>query len=318
MDDTVIRTEGLCKQYGILFWKKKTLSLNHLTISVPRGTIYGFLGPNGAGKTTTIKILMDLIRPTSGFVEVLGKPVWNVPVKKKVGFLPDTPSFSSLISAYEFLNICAKLFHMSRAERKQRIREVLEIVQMTSHAKEKLGSFSRGQLQRIGIAQAILNKPELLILDEPLLGLDPYGRQDLKRIIKEQSKQGTTVFFSSHILSDVQEICDHAAVLNRGRLLCSGKLTSFLRTSGLQVRLTDADDILKELMPEARSCQKKEDGVWDLNFEKTPALSARLDALIGKYGNRIEMTEQTESLEDFFFAKIEEDNRNRSGEGEGR
>ena len=314
MEETpVIRTESLSKRYGVLFWKKKQLSLDRLSISVPRGAVFGFLGPNGAGKTTTIKLLMDLIHPTSGTAEVLGKPVWDPAIRRRIGFLPDAPAFNGLMTASEFLNICAKLLKMSREERKRRVPEVLETVRMTASADDKLGGFSRGMLQRIGVAQAILNKPDLLILDEPLLGLDPYGRQELKRIIREQNKQGTTVFFSSHILADVQEICDHAAILNRGRLLCSGKLGDLLSSQGLSVRLTNAGDLVKDLLPEAKECQKKGADEWELTFEKTPASEKRLQELKEKHAGKVEVVEQWESLEDFFFEKIEQDNGNGAG-----
>lgn len=309
----VIRTESLSKRYGTLFWKKKTLSLDQLTISVPRGAVFGFLGPNGAGKTTTIKLLMDLIRPTSGSAQVLGKPVWDPAVRRKIGFLPDAPAFNGLMTASEFLNVCANLLKMPREQRKHRIPEVLDTVRMTASADDKLGGFSRGMLQRIGVAQAILNDPDLLILDEPLLGLDPYGRQELKRIIREQNQRGTTVFFSSHILADVQEICDHAAILNKGRLLCSGKLGDLLGSQGLSVRLTDADNLIHELLPDARECQKKGPNEWELTFDKTPESEKRLQSLKEKHSGKVEIVEQWESLEEFFFQKIEQDNGEKSG-----
>lgn len=311
MSDSVIFTEQLSKTYGFLFTRKKKPSLKSLSISIPRGSVFGFLGPNGAGKTTTIRILMGLIRPTSGTAQVLGKPVWDVPVKKRIGFLPDTPAFNGMMTAAEFLNVCAKLYGLDRHERAERIREVLETVQMTAHAKEKIASFSRGMLQRIGVAQTLLNKPELLILDEPLLGLDPYGRQDFKDIILAQSKKGVTVFFSSHILSDVQDICDHAAILNKGNLLCCGSLRELLQAKGCTVRLRNADHLLTELMGDAKKIQKLEDGTRELVFpEKTPALAAKLAAMKEAEAEKIEIFEQNESLEDYFFRVIEKDNQN--------
>lgn len=318
MSDFVIDTNKLTKQYGFLFWKKKVAALDQLTIQVPKGAVFGFLGPNGAGKTTTIKLLMDLIQPTGGTATVLGSPVWDVNTKKRVGFLPDTPSFNGLMTAQEFLNVCAKLFHMSRKERHERVAEVLDIVQMTSHAKEKLAGFSRGMLQRIGVAQALLNRPELLILDEPLLGLDPYGRQDLKNIILDQNKAGTTVFFSSHILADVQEICDYVAILNKGHLLCSGTLDSLLESDSVKVRLKQADDLLPALMSDAKECQKKENGVWELSFGKMDAaLKEKLMKLGEEHKEKVEVVEQNESLEDFFFRTVEANNAQcKNGEGQ--
>ena len=182
MEGAVIQTENLSKVYKRWF-RPGTFALNNLTITVPRGSIFGFLGPNGAGKTTTIKILMDLIKATSGKAYVLGRPSSDVEVKAKIGFLPDSPAFSPQLTAREFLNICAKLLRLPSEGRAERIEEVLETVKMAEHAKEKIGSFSRGMLQRIGVAQAILNKPELLILDDPCLGLDTASRRNFMEML---------------------------------------------------------------------------------------------------------------------------------------
>ena len=154
MQEYVIETDKLTKNYGWLIWKQPDPSLDSLTLAIPKGTVFGFLGPNGAGKTTTIRLLMDLIKPTSGSATVLGEPPTNVEIKHKIGFLPDTPAFSSYLSAYEYLSICAKLLKIPRRENRERINEVLEIVKMTDHTKSKLGGFSRGMIQRIGIARS--------------------------------------------------------------------------------------------------------------------------------------------------------------------
>ena len=189
MDEYVIQTEGLSKCYRHWF-SRGPKALDNLTISVPRGSVFGFLGPNGAGKTTTIKILMDLIKPTEGSAMVLGKPAYDVDVKKRIGFLPDSPAFSKQLSAREFLSICAKLLRIPSDVRNETIEEVLHTVKMAEHAKEKLGSFSRGMLQRIGVAQAILNKPELLILDEPTGVLTPQETTQFFDVLRNLKKEG--------------------------------------------------------------------------------------------------------------------------------
>ena len=189
MDEYVIQTEKLTKDYSNWLRKTPRPALDQLTISIPKGCVFGFLGPNGAGKTTTIKILMGLIRPTGGTASVLGKPYDDVESKNRIGFLPDSPAFTPTLSANEFLDVCARLLRIPSDRRKKRVEEVLEIVRMSQHAKSKIGTFSRGMLQRIGIAQAILNNPDLLILDEPLLGLDPYGRQEFKEIILKKIEE---------------------------------------------------------------------------------------------------------------------------------
>jgi ABC-2 type transport system ATP-binding protein len=305
MEDFVIKTENLTKVYGHLFWKKKEASLEKLNLQIPRGSVFGFLGPNGAGKTTTIRLLMDLIKPSEGQAWVLGQPADNVKVKQLIGYLPDGPSFSTYLKAYEFLNICAKLLKIPSSERKKRIYEVLEIVKMTEHAHSKLGGFSRGMIQRIGIAQSILNKPELLILDEPLVGLDPHGRQELKDIINEQKKAGTNVFFCSHILSDVEKICDHVGILSRGKMLCCGALTDLLSETGYRLVIKAGhDDIMQKFMPEASSSSKLSDGGWELVFKENVAVKKSIDELKKEKPDAITYHPSKENLEDFFFRQI--------------
>jgi len=310
MEENVIEVEGLSKNYKRWFSSKGTKALDNLTISVPRGSVFGFLGPNGAGKTTTIKILMDLIKPTGGSALVLGKPAYDVNVKKQIGFLPDSPAFSKQLTAREFLVICARLLKIPSEVRNETIEEALHTVKMSDHAREKLGSFSRGMLQRIGVAQAILNKPELLILDEPLLGLDPYGRQEFKQIIIEQQKKGTSVFFSSHILSDVEEICDRIAILKKGHLLCTGELDKLLAASGVNVVIEPGHEaIFKELMADAEGSIKNPDGGWTLSFpHNKPELMKKIEEMKTANPDGMAISSSREKLEDFFFRTVENAN----------
>jgi len=304
--DNIIEIKGLTKYYGSLFWKKKKPSLFELNLTIPEGAIFGFLGPNGAGKTTTIKILMNLIKQSSGEALILGCPPDNVEVKRSIGFLPDAPAFSPYLSAVEFLNICAKLFGIPSDIRKKRIAEVLENVRMTRHAKSKLGGFSRGMTQRIGIAQAILNNPKLLILDEPLVGLDPHGRQELKDIILDQKARGTSVFFCSHILSDAEKICDRIGILCESRLLCSGRLDELLSETGSKLHVNPGhDDIAKDMLSAATETIKRPDGGWELSFSNKTEITQALLAVKEKHGDAVAITSSRESLEDFFFRKIE-------------
>lgn len=311
MDNFVIKTENLTKDYSSWLRKAKKPALKDLTISIPKGSVFGFLGPNGAGKTTTIKILMGLIRPTGGTATVLGKPYDDVEVKNRIGFLPDSPAFTPQLSAMEFLDVCARLLKIPSSKRKQRVQEVLEIVRMSPHAKSKVGTFSRGMLQRVGIAQAILNSPELLILDEPLLGLDPYGRQEFKEIILEQrDKFGASVFFSSHILSDVEEICDRIAILKKGHLLCTGKLDDLLAASGINVVIAPgADKVFRELMVDAEGSVKNPDGGWTLQFpHHATHIKDRVEELKKEFPDAVTLSASREKLEDFFFRTVENAN----------
>ena len=303
--ENVIEINNLTKYYGSFFWRKSVPALSGLDLKIPSGAVFGFLGPNGAGKTTTIKLIMDLIKPTEGTASILGKPPENVEIKKKIGYLPDSPVFSSYLTANEFLNICAKLLNVPSKERKGRIQEVLKIVKMTKHAKSKLGGFSRGMVQRIGIAQAILNRPKLLILDEPLVGLDPHGRQELKDIILHQKAKGTSVFFCSHILSDVETICDHLGILYEGNLLCSGKLDDLLQDTGLRIHIKPGhDELAKNLLTEANETSKLPDGGWELKFTNKKEVKQTLLGIKEKYKDAVTMIPAKENLEKFFFRKI--------------
>ncbi len=303
----VIEIRHLTKYYGRFFRQKKVPAVSDLTLDIPEGTVFGFLGPNGAGKTTTIRLLMDLIKPTDGEALVLGYPPDNIEIKRQIGFLPDAPAFSSYLSANEFLNICAKLLGIPSTTRKSRIAEVLEIVKMTKHAKSKLGGFSRGMVQRIGIAQAILNRPKLLILDEPLVGLDPHGRQELKEIILNQKADGTNVFFCSHILSDVEKICDHLGILADGRLLCTGTLEELLSGTGTRLHINPGhDEIAKMLLSDANETIKLSNGAWELTFSNQQEDGKRLAEIKKQYGEAVMLTRVRENLEDFFFRKIAE------------
>lgn len=315
MDEFVIQTENLTKSYSSWFRKAARPALNQLNISIPRGCVFGFLGPNGAGKTTTIKILMGLIRPTGGTATVLGRPYDDVESKNRIGFLPDSPAFTPSLSAVEFLDVCARLLKIPSDRRKQRVEEVLEIVRMTPHAKSKIGTFSRGMLQRVGIAQAILNQPDLLILDEPLLGLDPYGRQEFKEIILGQKNDfNASVFFSSHILSDVEEICDSISILNKGHLLCAGPLSALLSGGGDGVTVdVRNENALRELVIYADQVRRLDQGEWELLFkQRDPAVMKVIEAQTLRYDGQVKIRRASEDLESFFFKKIEEDNARRN------
>jgi ABC-2 type transport system ATP-binding protein len=304
--ENVIEIKNLSKCYGSFFWSKKVHALKNLTLDIPKGAVFGFLGPNGAGKTTTIKLLMDLIKPTSGEAMVMGYPPENVQIKKQIGFLPDAPAFSSYLTANEFLKICAKLLGIPAADRKKRIEEVLAIVKMSKHAKSKLGGFSRGMIQRIGIAQAILNHPKLLILDEPLVGLDPHGRQELKDIIFQQKSVGTNVFFCSHILSDVEKICDHIGILCEGELLCSGSTDELLSETGSILHIKPGqDEIAKSMLTEATETVRLPDGGWELSFPAGDEILSKLKKIKEQNRDAVAITSSKEDLEKFFFRKIE-------------
>ena len=219
MNTPAIQIEGLTKDYPVGFWRKTMRrSLDHLTLQVNEGEAFGFLGPNGAGKTTTLKLLMGLIFPTSGSAQVRGRSIADVGMHREIGYMPEQPYFYDYLTARELLDYFARFFGYSRAEREERIRKFLERVGLAGSADVQLRKFSKGMLQRVGIAQAILHDPRVVFLDEPMSGLDPVGRREVRDIILELKNQGRTIFFSTHILSDAEMLCDRVAVLVGGKL----------------------------------------------------------------------------------------------------
>jgi ABC-2 type transport system ATP-binding protein len=215
MTDTTpaIETRNLRKVYG------DKVAVKDLTLTVEPGEVFGFLGPNGAGKTTSVKMLLDLASPTSGEGKLFGVALDNPDVRSRVGFLPEHFRFHDWLRAEEFLTLHADLYHMSRDLTRQRVPELLDLVGLTTHSQKKLREFSKGMLQRIGLAQALLNKPDLVILDEPTSGLDPVGRRLVRDIIRDLRKRGTTVFLNSHFLSEVEITCDRVAFIKHGEVI---------------------------------------------------------------------------------------------------
>ncbi len=214
-----IEIKDLTKAYPVGFWKKQLRpALNGLTLTVDKGETFGFLGPNGAGKTTTLKILMGIIRPSSGSATILGQDYRSPEIKQQIGFLPEQPYFYDYLSAPELLDYYAQLSGMAAAERTRRIRPLLDRVGLGDVGNKQLRKFSKGMLQRVGIAQAIIHDPEVVFLDEPMSGLDPLGRHEVRELIQGLKDQGKTIFFSTHILSDAEALCDRVAVIHKGEL----------------------------------------------------------------------------------------------------
>jgi len=220
-----IRTRELSKDYLVGFWRPRPYrALDRLSVDVAPGDVFGFLGPNGAGKTTTLKLLMQLVFPTSGEAEILGRPLGDVSIRRRIGYLPENPYFYDHLTAEELLDYYGRLFGQSAADRRQRVGKTLDRLGIGAERRLPLRKFSKGMLQRVGLAQALLNDPEVVFLDEPMSGLDPLGRRDVRALILELRDQGRTIFFSSHILSDAEALCTRVAIVAKGRLAASGTL----------------------------------------------------------------------------------------------
>jgi ABC-2 type transport system ATP-binding protein len=220
-----IETEDLTKDYKVGFWRPRPYrALDRLTLSVEPGEVFGFLGPNGAGKTTTLKLLMQLVFPTSGRASILGRPVGDLGVRRRIGYLPENPYFYDNLTAEELLTYFASLFGYGTADCRARAGRLLDDVGLGAERRLQLRKYSKGMIQRVGIAQALVNDPDVIFLDEPMSGLDPLGRRDVRGLILKLRDRGTTVFFSSHILSDAESLCSRVAIVAGGRLATVGRL----------------------------------------------------------------------------------------------
>jgi ABC-2 type transport system ATP-binding protein len=238
--DAVIEVKDLRKTYLTPFARRKVEALRGVTFSVERGQIFGFVGPNGAGKTTTIRTLMGLIRPTGGTASLLGHQIPSRAARTKVGFLPEAPYFYDYLTVPELLDLAGRLFGVPHAERVKRADRLIERVGLGKARTQSLKKFSKGMLQRAGLAQALMNDPELVVLDEPMSGLDPIGRKEVRDLILELRDQGKTVFFSTHILSDVEAITDRVAIVARGQLQAHGTPSELVAKTILGVEIAAA------------------------------------------------------------------------------
>jgi len=213
---------------------KKIKAVNNLTLTVNKGEVFGFMGPNGAGKTTTLKLLLGFLLPSNGEILINNLSPSNISTKKHIGFLPENPFFYKYLTGFEFLFFCGKLFQIPSDILKKRISKLLKIISLKKDQNTSLRYYSKGMLQRMGIAQSLINNPDLIIFDEPMSGLDPLGRKDVKDIIIDLKNQGKTVFFSTHILEDVEAVCDRIGIIHKGKLLACGKIKTLTNGKSLE------------------------------------------------------------------------------------
>ena len=303
----VIQTWNLQKVYRTGFWmNQKVKSLNNCSLTVYRGETFGLLGPNGAGKTTLLKTLLGIIRPTSGKGVLLGKPIGDRYVKQKIGYLPENAYLYDYLTAWEFLEFTAGLFQIPPKKQRKRIIELLDLVGLAQSAarKKKIKQYSKGMRQRVGMAQALINDPDIVFLDEPMSGLDPMGRYRMREIIVSLKEQGKTIFFNSHILADVEQICDRIALLALGELICQGSLGELLGNGDVyQVVVRGGDS--QSLSPWIGNLTREHDrwyGELIGQPEQFMAHLARIEAnLIGLHLAR-------PSLEEFFMQQLRERN----------
>jgi len=305
---TAVRTENLVKDFNGF------KAVNGLNLSVPEGAVYGFLGPNGAGKTTTLKMLTGMTEPTSGEIEILGRKVtFGSSVNRDdVGFLPDVPGFYDWMNAKEFLLFCGSLYNIDSETLNKKIKELLETVGLKKSAKKKIGGYSRGMKQRLGIAQALINDPKIILLDEPVSALDPIGRKEVIDIIMKL-KGKVTVFFSSHILSDVEKICDRVVIIKDGKAVMEDSIEnikSLSSTREIDIELENEDKIgnLHECLIKAKWADNIERGHKSLIIKVNDLDAARIELNKIIYENKIlirKLNVAEPTLEDIFIKAVE-------------
>jgi ABC-2 type transport system ATP-binding protein len=296
---------GLEKTYMVGFWRKRPKrALQPLHLTVEEGEVFGFLGPNGAGKTTTLKLLMGLVFPTAGTARILGRE-WTEPeVKAQIGFLPEQPYFYDYLTAHELLDYYGQLSGVSGKDRKKRIDDVLSRVGLTDVKGLQLRKFSKGMLQRVGIAQAILHDPKLLFFDEPMSGLDPLGRREVRDLIEQLRQEGKTVFFSTHILSDAESLCDRVAIIHQGELRSVGAVEEL--TSAVQGKIEvvwQGTQIPASMKALGAECHVSGDTVRAVLSESQR--DAAIDALRRERIRLIAITPLRTSLETYFVEKLQ-------------
>ena len=301
-----LEISSLSKSYRVGHIRpRKRPALHELTLAVPRGEVFGYLGPNGSGKTTTLKVLMGLVFADSGTARLLGRTLDDPRCRERVGYLPENPYLYDYLTPAEYLDYVGRLFGMAKAARRARAKELLERVGLTTAASTSLRRFSKGMLQRIGLAQALMNSPDLVFLDEPMSGLDPIGRRLVREVILELRAQGSTVFFSTHILSDAETLCDRVALLRSGRLVAVGRLNEILDidVSHMEVLISGLDEARVAALPGDAQHRHRVGERWTLQVPET-VLGALVRGVEEAGGRILSVQPVRQSLEDYFFKEM--------------
>lgn len=295
----IIETKGITKIYG------KKVGCKDVNIYVSEGEIFGFLGPNGAGKSTFIKIMVGLLFATSGSATILGKPIGDVEARKKIGYLPENFKYQDWMTGVDLLSFHASLYKLDKSTKKKRIEEVLEIVNLTGHENYKIGTYSKGMQQRIGLASALLTDPELLFLDEPTSALDPIGRKEVREIITKLKERGKTVLLNSHLLSEVEMVCDSVAIINKGTIIKQGKLDEILESKTILEIYAEGinDEIFKKLQLIDKNVIFN-NNTLKLSIKNKDDIPEIASLIVKNGGKLYELTPRKETLENKFISLI--------------
>jgi ABC-2 type transport system ATP-binding protein len=306
--NAAIDIQGLTKTFHVGFWRKRVDVLKGIDLQVFAGETFGLLGPNGAGKTTSIKTMVGLVKPDRGDVLLLGKSPNNTRNRMQIGYLPELPTVYGYLTAYEFLNLCGSFFNLSPRLIKQRIPQLLDRVQLSdASARKYIRTYSKGMMQRLGFAQALINDPQLLLLDEPMSGLDPLGRHEVKELILELKKERRTILFNSHILADVEAICDRVGIMVDGKIVLTGKMQQLLRPLDhlyhMQIHKLDklGHTNLKRL---SLRCIEQQPGTIEATFNNLEKALKALAVARQSGGELIELKTHYRSLENLFVDEV--------------
>ncbi len=302
MVNTAIEVNHLTKDYT------SVRALDSLSLEVRQGECFGLLGPNGAGKTTLIKIFLNLISPSSGSVKIFDQPVINEKIRDRVGYLPERVKIYGFLKGSEFLDYQGKLYGMEHTKRNRRVEECLKVVGMYEDRLRKIGEYSKGMVQRIGLAQALLNEPEILLLDEPAAGLDPISNKEIRDILLRLKEAGVTVFINSHLLSEIEMICDRVAILHRGHLVKMGTKQE-LTTKGelIELKVEGINDLLLKKIREVSTQVQLEQNRITLTPKDSKTITVIPEIVINQGGKLLSLTSRIESLEDIFYRLIKEE-----------
>jgi ABC-2 type transport system ATP-binding protein len=307
--DVLISVDQLRKEFRQGFFMRRVVAVKRVSFEVERGDIFGFLGPNGAGKTTTIKILTGLIKPSGGTARLFGEQVPSATTRARLGFLPESPYIYPYLTPLEFVELSGRLSGMKSRLVRQRARQVLDQVGIGYAAERRVGRLSKGMLQRTGLAAALVADPELLILDEPMSGLDPVGRKEVRDLILDERKKGRTIFFSTHILSDVETMCDRVTILRRGEVVVSGRLAELLKREVRRIDVTLAaasEELLSSFEAEKHAIRRVGERVT-VEVEGEALLSGVLERALRAGARVVEVAPRHESLEELFVREAIEE-----------
>jgi ABC-2 type transport system ATP-binding protein len=304
----MLEVKGLTKVYTVGFWGRKLAALTDLTLTVQKGEIFGLVGPNGAGKSTAIKLILGLIRPTSGTGSIDGHAIGTTESRRRLGFLPENPALYEFLTAEEYLTLAGNLLQLDKKTRRERSARLLELVGLAHAADLGIRKFSKGMVQRLGLAQALMGDPAVVILDEPMSGLDPIGRKDVRDVIFKLRDEGRTVFFSTHILPDVEAVCDHVGLLSKGRLTDVGRLGELLsnRIRAVEVTLSGLTKEQLEALQKGKTARVSADGQLIASFPTQDEANRFLTESIA-VGAKVEAVNALrDNLEELFIRRAAE------------